>query len=157
MTDRYVYFFMRCPGPAGQSILSKRRATLEAIKGRGEAVMASQIVVDHTEVNESGFLVDGVDNESGPVDEIWAEVRSFERRATSRDSEALGLDESAERDRIYSLRLESRELRSQAKQLRKQRADWMAGECVSRSGAPSFVPSMVTPQMAAPRSSPPRW
>ena len=43
MTDIYVYRFMR-RGPAGKNILSERRATLETIKGKGEAVMESQIV-----------------------------------------------------------------------------------------------------------------
>ncbi len=128
MSDVYVYHFMRC-GPAGENILSKRRATLETIKGKGEeAVMESQIVVDHTEVDGNGFLIDGIDNESHPMDELWAEIRSLERRANSRDSEALTLNESAEGARIYLLRVESRELRNQAQKLRKQRADSMAGE-----------------------------
>ena len=127
MSDVYVYHFMRC-GPAGENILSKRRATLEAIKGKGEAVMESQIVVDHTEVDGNGFLIDGIDNESHPMNELWAEIRSLERRANSRDSEALTLNESGEGARIYLLRVESRELRNQAHRLRKQRADSMTGE-----------------------------
>ena len=105
-----------------------RRATLEAIKGKGEAVMESQIVVDHTEVDGNGFLIDGIDNESHPMDELWAEIRSLERRANSRDSEALTLNESGEGARIYLLRVESRELRNQAQKLRKRRADSMTGE-----------------------------
>jgi len=126
MTDVYVYHFMR-RGPAGENILSKRRATLGTIKGKGEAVMESQIVVDHTEVDGNGFLIDGIDNES-PMDELWAEIRSLERRANSRDSEALTLNERGEGARIYLLRVESRELRNQAQRLRKQRADSIAGE-----------------------------
>jgi len=47
MTDVYVYYFTRS-GPHGEKVLSKRRATLETINGRGQAVMESQIVVDHT-------------------------------------------------------------------------------------------------------------
>jgi len=125
MTDVYVYYFMR-RGPAGENFLSKRRATLETINGRGEAVMESQIVVDHTEVDGDGFLIGGVGNESHPMDELWAQIRSLERRANSRDSEALELNESTEEDRRYMLRLESRELRKQAQRLRKQRADSMA-------------------------------
>jgi hypothetical protein len=35
------------------NILSKRRASLETIKDKGEAVMESQTVVDHTEVDSS--------------------------------------------------------------------------------------------------------
>ncbi len=50
MSDVYVYHFMR-RGPAGKNILSKRRATIETINGKGEAVMESQIVVDQTEVD----------------------------------------------------------------------------------------------------------
>jgi hypothetical protein len=127
MSDVYVYHFMR-RGPAGEKILSKRRATLETIKGKGEAVMESQIVVDHTEVDGNGFLIGGIDYESHPMDESWAEIRSLERRANSRDSEALTLNESSEGARIYLLRLESRELRNQAHKLRKQRAGSMTGE-----------------------------
>jgi hypothetical protein len=127
MSDVYVYHFMRC-GPTGENILSKRRATLQTIKGKGEAVMESQIVVDHTEVDGNGFLIDGIDNESHPMDELWAEIRSLERRANSRDSEALTLNESGEGARIYLLRVESRELRNQAQRLRKQRVDSMSGE-----------------------------
>jgi hypothetical protein len=139
MSDVYVYYFMR-RGPAGENILSKRRATLETIKGKGEAVMESQIVVDHTEVDSNGFLIGGVGNESHPMDELWAQIRSLERRANSRDSEALTLNESAEGQRIYWLHLESRELRNQARRLKQQRADSMAGELGNRSDAQDFVP-----------------
>jgi hypothetical protein len=127
MSDVYVYHFMR-RGPAGENMLSKRRATLETIKGKGEAVMETQIVVDHTEVDGNGFLIGGIDNESNPMDELWPQIRSLERRANSRDREALTLNESGEGARIYLLRLESRELRNQAQKLRKLRADSMTGE-----------------------------
>ena len=140
MTDVYVYYFLRYGGPAGEKLLSKRRATLETIKGKGgEAVMESQIVVDHTEVDGNGFLIGGGGNESHPMDELWAQIRSLERRANSRDNEALTLDESAEGQRIYSLHLESRELRNQAQRLRKQRADSMAGELGNRIDSQVFV------------------
>src|SRR6202158_2123140 len=147
MSDVYVYHFMR-RGPAGDNILSKRRATRQTIQGKGEAVMESQIVVDHTEVDGNGFLIGGVGNESHPMDELWAEIRSLERRANSRDSEALTLNESGEGARIYLLRLdariyllrfESRELRNQAQRLRKQRADSMAGELGNRFDSQVFV------------------
>src|SRR6202030_3856951 len=138
MSDVYVYYFMR-RGPAGENILSKRRATLETIKGKGEVVMESQIVVDHTEVDGNGFLIGGVGNESHPMDALWAEIRSLERRANSRDREALKLNESGEGDRIYSLSLESRELRNQAKTLKKQRAGLMLGELDHRTDARVFV------------------
>src|SRR6202011_1370749 len=74
VTDMYVYYFMH--RPAGEEILSERRATLEAIKGNGEAVMESQIVVDHTEVDGNGFLIGGIDTESHPMDELWPQIRS---------------------------------------------------------------------------------
>jgi hypothetical protein len=139
MTDMYVYYFMRRRGPANENILSKRRATLEAIKGKGEAVMESQVVVDHTEVDGNGFLIGGVGGDSSPMDELWSQIRSLERRANSRDSEALTLNESAEGDRIYLLRLESRELRSQAQQLKNQRAALLTNELANRSDAQVFV------------------
>ena len=140
MTDVYVYYFMRCRGQTDGNVLSNRRATLETIKGKGEAVMESQIVVDHTEVDANGFLIGGVGNESHPMDELWAQIRSLERRANSRDSEALTLNERGEGQRIYLLRLESRELRNQAQRLKKQRADSMAGERGNRNDAQDFVP-----------------
>jgi hypothetical protein len=127
MTDVYVYHFIR-RGPAGENILSKRWATLEAINGKGEAVMESQIVVDHTEVDGNGFTIGGGGSESHPMDELWAQIRSLERRANSRDREALTLNESGDGARIYLLRVESRELRNQAQRLRKQRVDSMSGE-----------------------------
>jgi hypothetical protein len=131
---------MRCRGPAGKNIPSKRRATLETITGKGEAIMESQIVVDHTEVDDNGFLIGGVGNESHPMDELWAGIRSLERRANSRDGEALTLSESAQGRLIYSLHLESRELRNQAQRLKKQRADSMAGELGNRSDSQDFLP-----------------
>jgi hypothetical protein len=140
MTDVYVYYFMRFRAPAGENILSKRRATLEAIKGKGEAVMESQIVVDHTEVDDNGFLIGGIGSESHTMDELWAQIRSLERRAKSRDSEALTLDENREGRLIYLLHLESRELRNQAQGLKKQRADSMAAELGNRRDARDFLP-----------------
>jgi hypothetical protein len=139
MTDVYVYYFMRSRGPAGDHILSKRRATLDAINGKGEAVMESQIVVDQTEVDDNGFVIGGVSNEAHPMDELWAQIRSLERRANSRDSEALTLNENAEGDRIYMLRVESRELRNQAQRLKKQRADLMTSELGNRIDSQVFV------------------
>jgi len=137
MTDVYVYHFIR-RGPAGENILSKRWATLEAINGKGEAVMESQIVVDHTEVDGNGFTIGGGGSESHPMDELWAQIRSLERRANSRDREALTLNESGDGARIYLLRVESRELRKQAQTLRMHRADSMAGELGNRSDAQDF-------------------
>jgi hypothetical protein len=57
MTDKYVYHFTGPFGPGGEIAVSPRAATLEAIQGRGEPVMESQIVVDQTELDCDGFLV----------------------------------------------------------------------------------------------------
>jgi hypothetical protein len=138
MTDVYVYYFMRF-GPAGEKSLSKRRATLATIKHMGEPVMESQIVVDHTEVDGNGFLIGGVDNESHPADDSWAQIRSLERRAHSRDCEAMLLNEGTDGARKYMLSLESRELRSQAKQLRSHRAEVLVGELGDRIDAQVFA------------------
>jgi hypothetical protein len=140
MADRYVYYYMRPNGSAGRSTPSKRRATLEAIKGKGEPVMESQLVVDHTEVDDYGFLIGGVSNDAPPLDEFWAQIQSLERRANSRDIEALILDENAEGIRKYMLMLESRELRVQALKLKKQRSDLMVKELDDRCGKQDFDP-----------------
>jgi len=134
MTDMYVYHFMRCRGPAGEEILSKRRATLETIKGKGEAIMESQIVVDHREVDGNGFVIGGINDESRPMDDLWTQIRSLELRAKSRDSDALQLDEGTDGASKYMLRLESRELRSQAKRLKKQLGGTMVDDLGNWSG-----------------------
>jgi hypothetical protein len=139
MTDVYVYYFLRSHGPAGEKSLSKRRATLATIKDMGEPVMESQIVVDHTEVDGNGFLIGGVDNESHPEEESWAQIRSLERRAHSRDCEARQLAEGTDGARKYMLSLESRELRSQAKKLRNHRAEALVGELGERIDAQVFA------------------
>ena len=146
MGDVYVYHFMR-RGPAGENILSRRCATLETINGKGEAVMESQIVVDHTEVDGNGYLVGRSGNEAHPTDELWAQIRSLERRANSRDIEALALNESGEGARSYLLRLESRELRKQAQRLREQGADSMVGELGNRIDSQVFVEFQGDPTM----------
>jgi hypothetical protein len=73
------------------------------------------------------------------MDELWAQIRSLERRANSRDSEALKLNESTEGERKYMLSLEGRELRNQAQRLKKQRADLMAGALDNRIDAQVFA------------------
>ena len=140
MTDMYVYYFLRSHGPAGERSLSKRRATLTTIELMGgEPVMESQTVVDHTEVDGNGFLIGGVDTGSHPEDESWAQIRSLERRAHSRDCEARLLNEGTDGARKYMLSLESRELCSQAKQLRNHRAEVLAGELGDRMDAQVFA------------------
>jgi hypothetical protein len=144
--DVYVYHFMRI-GPTGGNILSKRWATLDAIKGKGEAVMESQLVVDHTEVDAHGFVVGNGDVESHPMDALWALIRSLELRAQSRDDEAIQLNEGSEAETKYMLSLESRELRKQAQALRRQRTDSMVGELGNQ------IDSRVFPQFGGPTIS----
>jgi hypothetical protein len=125
MTDVSVYYFMRYSGPGRNELLSERRATLETIKGRGKAVMQSQRVVDHTEVDGNGFLIGGASDESDP--ELWSQIRSLEARAKSRDREALKIVEGAESGRRQMLLGESLALRNQARIL-KIRADRMRSD-----------------------------
>jgi hypothetical protein len=137
MADKYVYYFIRRE-TSGKSVRSKRRATLEAIDGKGEAVMESQIVVDHTEVDDNGFLIGGASDDAHPMDELWAQIRSLERRATSRDREALTMG-NAEGGLKYMLSLESRELRAQALKLKKQRTDLMVQMLDDQRGKQGFT------------------
>jgi len=132
MTDVYVYSFITRDGLAGKITLPGRLATLEAIKGRGEPVMESQTVVDHTELDKNGFLISGTGDNSCTVKDITAQIRSVELRAVSRDREALTLDEGTRGKDKYMLSLESRELRGQAKKLEKQRAQLLADESRGR-------------------------
>ncbi len=127
MSDVYVYYFMRTDG-AGGAKLSMQAATLEAIKGKGEAIMESQTVVDHTELDGNGFLLARDGSGSYAVNDLSAQIRSIELRAVSRDSEALALDEGTDGKDKYMLSLESRELRGQAKRLKLERADLVAEE-----------------------------
>lgn len=115
MTDVFVYYFIRRGGPDGKEFLSNRRATLEAIKDKGEAVMQSRRIVDHTEVDSNGFLIGGASDEPHPADELWPRIRSLESRAKSRDNEALKIVEG---DRKTALLLESLALRNEARALR---------------------------------------
>ena len=125
MTDVSVYYFVRHGGPGGKELLSERRATLETIKDRGKAVMQSQRVVDHTEVDGNGFLIGGAGDESHP--ELWSQIRSLEARAKSRDREALKIIEGADSGRRQVLQGESLALRNQARIL-KIRADRMRSD-----------------------------
>jgi hypothetical protein len=118
MADVSVYYFMRHGGPGGKELLSKRRAILETIRDKGEAVMQSRRIVDHTEVDRNGFLIGGAGDESDPVRELWPQIRSLELRAKSRDREALIIVEGAAIDRKQTLHLESLELRNQARILK---------------------------------------
>jgi hypothetical protein len=118
MSDVYIYYFIGPQGPNGRNSLSARPATLEAIKGRGEPVMESQIVVDHTQLDAYGFLAAAAGSDSYAINDIVAQISSLEVRAASRDNEAIGTTDDAEK---YMLSLESRELRKQARNLRSPR------------------------------------
>jgi len=138
MTDMYVYQFVGPDGSAGQGALSPRPATLEAIKGRGEPLMESQLVVDHSELDADGFLLrSGISTNA--IDNLWWEIRSLRLRAESRDTEALELNEGTEGQGKYMLRLESRELRGQAQRLKAQRIDLLTAKFQSHTKWKDFV------------------
>jgi hypothetical protein len=118
MSDAYVYYFMGWEDATGKNELSKRPATLEAIRGKGEPIMESQIVVDDSELDGSGYFNARVGRDSYSVDDLSAQIWSLEVRAASRDLEASKLNDSTEGKHKYRLRLESRELRGQAQQLK---------------------------------------
>jgi hypothetical protein len=120
VADVSVYYFVRRSVTDGKESLSKRRATLEAIKDQGEAVMQSQRVVDHTELDGNGFLIGGGGDESQPVDALWAIIRSLESRARSREDGALKIAGGADNDRKTVLLRESREFRNEAQALRER-------------------------------------
>jgi hypothetical protein len=139
MTDVYVYYFSQI-GPTGIKVISNRRATLDAIGRIGEAVMESQIVVDHTEVDDNGFVIGHTRDDSHPMDALGSQIISLERRANSRDNETPTLSERSEAQNKYMLSLESRELRKQAQALRKQRSDSLTAESRDQIGAPGSEP-----------------
>jgi hypothetical protein len=84
-------------------------------------------------------VIGGVGNDSDPKDELWAQIRSLELRAKSRDAERLKLTESTEGGDQYLLRLESRELRHQATRLRKQLGGTTVDDLVGWSGVRDLV------------------
>jgi hypothetical protein len=147
MTDAYVYSFMTRDEVADETTVSARLATLEAIKGRGEPVMESQTVVDHTELDNNGFVMSGIGDNSYAANDITAQIRSIELRAASRDREALTLDEGTQGKDKYMLSMESRELRGQAKKLKKQRAELLEDEDRSRDDRCTLnLPGCPTPE-----------
>ncbi len=132
MCDEYVYYFRTLNGSNGKRILSTRLATLEAIKNRGEPVMESQMVVDHSELDRDGFLIVTFSNDSVAIEDIAAEIYSLEVRARSRDNQARASADGIEQ---YMLALESRELRKQARKLNTQRTEIIARELQDHAGA----------------------
>lgn len=137
MSDAYVYFFRIWNREGCGSNLSDRPATLEAIKGKGEPIMESQIVVDETELDCAGYYVGGVGEDSYVVNRLTAQIGSLEIRAASRDTEARNLDERTESKDKYMLRLESRELRAQARRLTNQRTVLVANEHIGHDNTDS--------------------
>jgi len=140
MTDMYVYRFIAADGSSGtDNGLYMQAATLEAIKGKGEPVMESQIVVDDSEVDGDGFLLRfGIS--TNEIDDLWSQIRSLKLRAESRDKEALTLDERAEGQRKYMLELESRELRAQAQKLTTRRVDLLTERFHRRGDSRDVAP-----------------
>jgi hypothetical protein len=120
MTDMYVYYFRGLPGSTAENTVSRRPATLDSISGLGEPIMESQLVVDHTELDDDGFLRVRTGIGICAVNESTAQIVSLELRARSRDREASQLDDSANGQDKYMLSLESRELRKQARSLSAQ-------------------------------------
>jgi hypothetical protein len=115
MADVYLYYYMTLDSESGEHIRSARPATLDAIKSRGEPVMDSQLVVDHTELDADGILSASASVDSLAMNDTAAEIWSLGIRAASRDSEA---NDSADGIEKYMLSLESRELRKQAQSLK---------------------------------------
>ena len=116
MPDAFVYYFLIRDRSSGTLISSKRRATLEAIKSKGEPLWESRLAVDDSELDATGFLVSRADSGSDPMDELWSDVRSLRLRADSRDREARQLSE-IHREKKLTLYAESRELRNTADRL----------------------------------------
>jgi hypothetical protein len=128
MCDAYVYYFMVCKDATGENTLSKRPATLEAIKCKGEPIMESQFVVDDSELDGHGYFNARVGRGSHAVNDLSAQIWSLEVRAASRDLEASKLNDSTEEKDKYMLNLESRELRGQARMSRRRRSELLADE-----------------------------
>jgi hypothetical protein len=131
VSGTYVYYFIIWDSFAGENTLSKRPATLEAIEGNGAPVMQSRILVDNTELDEHGFLVDRDGNNSYAVKELAARIWSLEVRAAARDIGAMDLTGNEK----LILGLESRELRDEARKLRKR-----CGELLASPDMPRFRP-----------------
>jgi hypothetical protein len=127
MADVYVYHFIPFR-PDGTSAPSIRLATLAAIKGIGEPIMESQGVVDSSELDAEGFFISVVGFCSSEVTALTAKIRSLELRAASRDRDAQSMPPDLNDKDAYMLRLESRHLRAEARQLTIYRAKLLAEE-----------------------------
>jgi hypothetical protein len=137
MCDVYIYYFVMSNSQDGDNMLSLRPATLEAIKDRdGDPVMESQMVVDDTELDGDGFLVAAVGCDSQEINDIAAQIWHLEVRAASRDNAATSSTDEIE---AYMLRLESRELRKQARVLKSRRTELVASELGFNTDARDFI------------------
>jgi hypothetical protein len=117
MPDALVYYFLMRDRSTGRLVSSKRRATLAAIKGKGEPVLESEMAVDDSEINAMGFLVSRLVRSEDLTGELWADIRSLRLRADSRDREATQLNDGMDKVRKLMLCEESRELRTRADRL----------------------------------------
>jgi len=130
LSDAYVYYFIGSEDAAGvKNALSNWPATLDTIKkSKGEAIMESEIVVDDTELDGSGYFIARVGYDFYAVNDLPTQIWSLEVRAASRDVEAFNLKDSAEGKDKYMLSLESRALRGQARKLKCWRSELLADE-----------------------------
>jgi hypothetical protein len=117
MPDAFVYYFLIRDRTTGRLASSKSRATLAAIKGRGEPVLESQMAVDDSEIDAMGFMVCRSVRAGDPAGELWSEIRSLRLRAASREREARRLDDGIDKERKLLLCAECRELRDKADRL----------------------------------------
>jgi hypothetical protein len=129
MSDVYVYYFVDADESADGNLISTRAATLDAIKSRGEPIMDSQFVVDHTELDGDGFVPE-YGQSTNAAEILRLQIKSLKLRAESRDAEALILKRSTDGAYKYQLYMESRELRNQAHRLETQRVDLLVSEAV---------------------------
>jgi hypothetical protein len=114
MADALVYYFLIRDRSTGRLVSSKSRATLAAIKGRGEPLLESQMAVDDSEIDAAGFLVCRSVRAEDPAGELWSEIRSLRLRAAAREREAQQLEHCLDTERRLILCAESRELRNRS-------------------------------------------
>jgi hypothetical protein len=115
VSDVHIFYFMVWDRATGGNVLFARPATLEAIMGRGEPVLESQIVVDHTDLDANGFLITGAGDDSPAFDDQTAQDGC--------DREMLESHRSAPGNADYLHDADSREPRTQSSPLKKQHAD----------------------------------
>lgn len=137
MSDAYIYLFTRFDTQTGTMAVSNYRATLEAIRGRGEPVMETQLVVDDSELDNEGCLHRRVASPANASDMLAGEINSLRCRAESRDRAAISLGDNAG-DARYMLRLESRELRKQMIVLQRLHGELNTGCSIARSPVPEL-------------------